>query len=240
MPWMLDAIESNAPGQSAVALFEEAMHGTGPVRLSSFITVLGVAMAIYEAPMTSHEGERFHAMREIVKHSLNKGDATYARPSQYDQALSILYPRLRDRLASNKWTQVTAREISERLHVQAQVRASKEHEAQRQAQAVVEKHLELRSRLNEVALYYEWLPKAGWPHDLQTTQMYVQSEIGRDSPIHLLPWKVTLESAWQARGDGRTLVEWLQSEGVKGVPGVDLRLRLLDVAWMLEKKKPSR
>jgi hypothetical protein len=171
--WMLDAIASNAPGQSAVALFEEAMHDTGPMRLSSFVTVLGAAMAMYEAPMTGHEGERMQAMREIVKHSLKAGEATYARTSQYDQALSILYPRLRDRLASNKGTQEVASEIRQKRLAQEREQANKEQEAQRQAQAVSQRQEELRARFNEVALYYEWLPKAGWPHDLQTTQMHV-------------------------------------------------------------------
>lgn len=238
--WMLDAIVSNAQGQSAVALFEEAMHDTGPVRLSSFVTVLGTAMVMYEAPMTSHEGARLQSMREIVKHSLGKGEATYARTSQYDQALSVLYPRIRDRLASNKGTQEVAREIRSKRLAQEQEQANKEQNAQRQAQAVSERQEELHARFNEVALYYVWLPKAGWPNDLQTTQMHVQREIGRASAVHELQWKVVLESAWQAREDGRTLLEWIQSQSGNGVRDVDLRLRLLDVAWMLEKKIPRR
>lgn len=237
---MLDAIVSNAQGKSAVALFEEAMYDAGPVRLSSFVTVLGAAMAMYEAPMTAHEGERMQAMREIVKDSLKTGEATYARTSQYDQALSILYPRLRDRLASNKGTQEVASEIRQKRLAQEREQANKEQEAQRQAQAISQRHEELRARFNEVALYFAWLPKAGWPHDLQTTQMHVQREIGRGSAVHELKWKVLLESAWQAREDGRTLLEWFQSQGLHGVRDVDLRLRLLDVGWMLEKKKPKR
>lgn len=234
---MIDAIVSNAQGKSAVALFEEAMHDTGPLRLTSFVTVLGAAMVMYEAPMKSHERDRLQALREIVKQSLKKGEATYARTSQYDQALSILYPKLRDRLASSKGTHEVASEIRAKRLAQEREQANKEQVAQRQAQALGERQAELRARFNEVALYYEWLPKAGWPHDLETTQMHVQREIGRRSAVRELPWKVILESAWLAREDGKTLLEWLQFHCENGVIDVNLRLLLLDKAWMLEKKK---
>jgi hypothetical protein len=99
---------------------------------------------------------------------------------------------------------------------------------------------ELNSRFNEVTLYYGWMPQAGWPHDLTTILMHVRQNIGRGEEFYGLQSRRVLESAWQAREDKKTLVQWLKSERVRTVREVDLHLRLLDIAWMLDKKTSPR
>ena len=70
--------------------------------------------------------------------------------------------------------------------------------------------------------------------------MHVKQSIGRNDVINGLQWKSTLETAWLARENGKSLHEWLQSEGVKHVHDINVRLRLLEVAWMLDKRKAPR
>jgi hypothetical protein len=113
-------------------------------------------------------------------------------------------------------------------------------EAQRQEQAVQALQDELNTRFNEVALHYAWLPQAGWPDDLPTTLMHIRREIGRGEDFYGLQSRRVLESAWQAREAKKSLVQWLKSERVRTVREVDLHLRLLDVAWMLDKMTPPR
>ena len=71
---MVDAIAYNNQSITAVAIFEEAITGTGPVPLKSYVTVLGAAIVMYEASMTPAEAERMQAMREVVKQSLQTGE----------------------------------------------------------------------------------------------------------------------------------------------------------------------
>lgn len=238
--WMVDAIVYNNQRMSAVAIFEEALTGSGPVPLKTYVTVLGAAIVMYEASMTTDEAERMQAMREIVKQSLQTGEVTYARTTQYDRVLTILYPRLKERLQSNKGTHEVAMKVRLQRHIQQRDQEQKVQEAERLAKAEKDNQDELRARFNEVNLFYGWLPKAGWPHDLPTTQMHVKQSIGRNDVINGLQWKSTLETAWLARENGKSLHEWLQSEGVKHVHDINVRLRLLEVAWMLDKRKAPR
>jgi hypothetical protein len=129
------------------------MKGYGPERLTSYVTVLGAAIMMYDVPMNQLDVQRMQAMREIIKQSLQKGDLTYARTAQYDQALCILYPRLRDRLQSNKGTQ----EVVKKVWLERQrLRREEEqqfNEAQWKAQTNQAQQDDLRSRLNEGSIF---------------------------------------------------------------------------------------
>ena len=235
--WALEAIANNTQESGAFKLFEEAMKGYGPERLTSFVTVLGAAIVMFETPMTPREVERLQAMREIIKQSIHKGDLIYARTAQYDHALSILYPRLRDRLQSSKGTQEVVKKVWLERKKKQREQAQQVAEAYRKAQTSQEQQDELLARLNEVTANYEWLPKAGWPHDLPTTILHVIESIGKGAFFQEIDRKNMLGTAWQAREDGQTLRQWLRSEDVKSVSDVNVRLKLLDTAWMLNKKK---
>lgn len=238
--WMLDAIVNKTTNESSLALLEEAMTGSGPVRLESYVTAIGAAIRMYDPPITTDEVECMQALRRIIKQSLHLGEMTYARTTQYDQALYILFPRLQEPLQSNKGTQEVAMGIRLQRYMQQRQQEQKAHEEQQRAQAMRAQQDELRVRFDEVTLYYGWLPKEGWPHNLATTEMHIRQSVGRGDRVRDMPWTKVLESAWQAREDEVPLTRWLQSQGVKNVHDIDVRLRLLELAWMLHQKKPQR
>ena len=50
--------------------------------------------------------------RETMRHSIRSGETTYARPTDYDRTLAILFPALRVRLESGKATQFAVEKIN--------------------------------------------------------------------------------------------------------------------------------
>jgi hypothetical protein len=151
-----------------------------------------------------------------------------------------LFPLLQEPLQTNKGTQEVASRVRLQRHMQQREQEQKQREQQEREQAIREREEELRTRFDEISLYYGWLPQEGWPHDLPTTEKHVGQSISRNDVVRTLPWTKVLESAWQARAAGHTLTQWLQSQSPKGVYDIDIRLRLLQSAWMLHKKKPQR
>lgn len=238
--WMLDAIVRHTSESSAVALFEEAMTGTGPVRLEAYVTVLGAAIVEYEAPMTDEDAQRMQSLREVVKSSLQRGEPTYARPSHYDKVLGLLYPRLRERLQSNKGTREVASQIRMRRLISELKQSEQAAEQGRQEQVQREQQEEIRDLLNEISLFNKWMPAAGWPHDLPTTLQHVQQSFGKRELAHNLPWRAVLASAWDARESGKSLPDWVQSQEPKSASHINGLLRILGVAWMQERKTPER
>ena len=238
--WMLDAIVRKTGESGAVALFEEAVTGAGPVRLESYVTVLGAAIVEYRAPMTDQDAQRMQSLRELVKTSLQKGEPTYARPSHYDKALALLYPYLSDRLKSNKGTRDAASLIRSKRLDHEREQALQAAEQGRDERALRYQQEELQAILNEVGLFNRWMPAAGWPHDLPTTIQLVQKSGSRAGLTNDLPWRAVLASAWDARESGQTLPDWVQSQAPKNASHVNALLRILGVAWMQERKKPER
>jgi hypothetical protein len=239
--WMLDAITNQNPNERAVPLFEEAMTASGPVRLQSYVTILGAAIMMYEPPMTVHEAARMKELRKIVKDSIGRGDITYARLTHYDKALSILFPRLRERLESSKGTYASTMQ-----KLQQQKQQKREQELRQQQhdqmslidQSTKAKRDQLRTSLDQVNEWYEWLPKAGYPNDIATTILHVKNDLKPHSLIHQIPWMKAIETAWAFRDDQKSLEEWLQAEGVYSVQDVEARRELLVDAWMIGRKTP--
>lgn len=177
-------------------------------------------------------------MRRVVKQSLHEGEVTYARITLYDSALSIMFPWLQAPLASNKGTYETARRVRIERMAKKQEQAAKLEAAQRQAQALQEEQDALQAALDRIALNYGWMPKAGWPNDLPTTEQKVRQSLSRHDPVLSLKWQDVLGSAWEAREADVTLAQWMQLQGVRTVADVGVRLRLLELAWMLHIRRP--
>ncbi|MDT8992705.1 hypothetical protein RQP54_17670 [Curvibacter sp. APW13] len=238
--WMLDAIVNQTAQDSPVALLEEAMTASGPIRLESYVTIIGAAINMYAPPVTTDERERMQKLRGIIKQSVALGEATYTRTTQYDRAMYTLFPLLQEPLQTNKGTQEVASRVRLQRHMQQREQEQKQRELQEREQATREREEELRTRFDEISLYYGWMPREGWPHDLATTEKHVGQSTSRNDIVRTLPWTKVLESAWQAREAGHTLTQWLQAQSPKSVYDIDIRLRLLQSAWMLHKKKPQR
>ncbi len=238
--WMLDVIINKTTNESSVTLLEEAMNGSGPEHLKSYVTVIGAAIKIYAPPSTLVEIDRLERLRTTIKESLHQGESTYARTTQYDKALSILFPGLKAPLESKKGTQDVADRVRFQIHSKRREQEQKAAEELQRAQAIKAHQEDLRTRYDEIARYYDWLPIKGWPHDLATTEMEVKQSIGRGGIVRDMPWKEVLASAWQARDEKISLTTWMQSQGVDDFHDIDARLRLLEVAWMLGKQKLQR
>jgi hypothetical protein len=237
---MLDAIARNQTESGAVALFEEAMTGTGTVRLEAYVGVLGAAIKEYQSPMTDAEAERMRSLREVVKSSVQKGESTYARPTHHDKALTLLFPYLRERLQSKKGTQDAASRIRVNRHIEERQEAARQAVSARQEEIRLLQQQEVRDFLNEVRLFHQWMPAAGWPHDLPTTIQHVQQTIGKRDIAYALPWKSVLESAWTARESGASLVNWVKSQNPTELSHAEGLLRILELAWMQERKAQIR
>lgn len=238
--WMVDAIVNQTIHERPIALLEEAMTGSGPVRLETYVTIIGAAINMYAPPVSSEEREQMQKLRGIVKQSVSMGEDTYTRTNQYDRALYNLFPLLQEPLQTNKGTQEVASRVRLQRYTQQRELEQKLRDEKDRAQAIREREEQLRTRFDEVSLYYDWLPQQGWPHDLATTEKYVGQSVSRNDILRTLQWTKVLESAWQAREAGVSLAHWLQSQRPREVFEVDLRLRLLEFAWMLHQKKSQR
>ncbi|CAM8641878.1 hypothetical protein MCEMSEM18_03493 [Comamonadaceae bacterium] len=234
--WMVDAIARHQTDRSAVALFEEAITGAGTVRLQSYVSVLGAAITEYKSPMTTAESARWHELREVVKNSVQKGVETYARPTHHDKALCLLFPTLRERIRSQKGTQDAARQIRVNRHIEERQQAARDAVSTRQEEARLLQLEEVAEFMKEVSLFHRWMPAAGWPHDLPTTVSHVQQTLTRRDIAYALPWRQILESAWEARAAGTSLVTWMQSQKPTDLLQAESLLRILEVAWMQERK----
>ena len=180
------------------------------------------------------------SLREVVKSSVQKGESTYARPTHYDKALALLFPYLRERLQSKKGTQDAASRIRVNRHIEERQEAARQAVSARQEEIRLLQQQEVRDFLNEVRLFHQWMPAAGWPHDLPTTIQHVQQTIGKRDIAYALPWKSVLESAWTARESGASLVNWVKSQNPTELSQAEALLRILELAWMQERKVQIR
>lgn len=94
---------------------------------------------------------------------------------------------------------------------------------------------ELQLRIREVHLFHEWMPRAGWPHDLVTTIKHVQQNIHRRGAAHDEFWTKVLMSAWDAREKRYELADWVQSQDPKNAHQVMEIMKILEIAWMQKK-----
>jgi len=99
---------------------------------------------------------------------------------------------------------------------------------------------ELQLRIREVHLFHEWIPRAGWPHDLITTIKHVQQNIQRRDAVYDEFWTKLLMSAWDAREKRIELVDWVQSQNPKGAFQVLEIMKILEIAWMQKKTSTGR
>lgn len=233
--WAVESMVQHDPQVNTALLFENAVTGAGMINLASYVTVLGAVIAEYKPPMAEHELVRISELRQHVKHSIHRGDATYGRPVRYDAALKLLYPRLKSRLESNKGTEEAVTQV--RLaHMREQqnilIQEASQQRATHQAQMEQE---ELQLRIREVHLFHEWMPRAGWPHDLVTTIKHVQQNIQRRGAVHDEFWTKVLMSAWDAREKRYELADWVQSQDPKNAHQVMEIMKILEIAWMQKK-----
>jgi hypothetical protein len=238
--WAVESIVQNDPQVKAALLFENAVTGTGRINLESYVTVLGAAIVEYEPSMNDHELMRMSELRQHVKHSIQRGDATYARPVRYDAALNTLYPRLRSRLESNKGTEAAVTRVRMAKMREQQNILMQEANQRRVTDAAQMNREELQLRIREVHLFHEWMPRAGWPHDLITTIKHVQQNMQRRDAEYDEFWTKLLMSAWDAREKRIELVDWVQSQNPKGAFQVLEIMKILEIAWMQKKTSTGR
>lgn len=237
--WAVESIVQHDPQVNTALLFENAVTGVGRINLASYITVLGAVIREYKPPMSDHELMRLNELRHHVKHSVQRGDATYGRPIRYDAALKVLYPRLKSRLESNKGTEEAVTRVRlARMREQQNIQVQEADQQSAAHQAQMEQE-ELKLRIREVHLFHEWMPRAGWPHDLVTTIKHVQQNIQRRGAAHDEFWTKVLMSAWDARKKRYELADWVQSQDPKYAHQVGEIMKILEIAWM-QKKSSQR
>ena len=231
---------SRVTREPALAVFKAAMHGDGPIRRQ--ITTLGAAMRIYAAKLSARERAEFDQLKLEIRTSLRAGNDTYARPDQYDAAISMLYPELRDALLSGKGTMETVRRIravkreQEREHAKEQQRLEDIAQEERRRLARQEA---IEKEIQGIGALHEWMSIGGWPKDLDMCIVGASQALGKGSLYQGVAWRDVIASAWSARDAATPIDQWLRSTTPGSNHDINIRLFILDKAWLSQKRKPA-
>ncbi|WP_138517076.1 hypothetical protein [Rhodoferax bucti] len=217
-------------------LFERAVNGAGRINLQKYVIALGAAIVEYEPPMTDDELLQLADLRQIVKESIGNAEHTYTRTRRYENALVLLYPRLRSRLESNKGTEEVVGQVRIAKMRKQETNAAQQIVQNRDSQEGRMERMELILRLEDVRLFHEWVPKTQRPHDLMSTIKHVQQNLKRRDAAYDDFWTKVLMSAWVARETNVDLADWIQSENPKNARQVAEIIKILETASMLKEK----
>jgi hypothetical protein len=234
--WALEKIVQRDPHVNPALLFERAVNGAGRINLQKYVIALGAAIVEYEPPMTDDELLQLADLRQIVKESIGNVEHTYTRTRRYENALVLLYPRLRSRLESNKGTEEVVGQVRIAKMREQETNAAQQIVQNRDSQEGRMERMELILRLEDVRLFHEWVPKTQRPHDLMSTFKHVQQNLKRRDAAYDDFWTKVLMSAWVARETNVDLADWIQSENPKNARQVAEIIKILETASMLKEK----
>lgn len=235
--WMIDAIANKTHKVNPVSLLEQAMRRDEFASMQQFASVVGMAITVYAPSLSAWEQKKFESLRDRMRTSIQALERTYARPTQYDRALALLFPALKERLESGKGTQdavENARSARAIAVYQAKLEEDTKRQRQEEARAL---HESLEARYLEIEPFYVWFPRTKLTEDIASTIHHVEKNMSERDIAYHPDWKFWVETAWIAREDKKTLVQWLRTQILEGAWAVDYRLRILERAGLLYNRR---
>lgn len=226
-----DGLGVRVPGRSHRHLFRVMESGPALMRWASLVLT---ALKQYQVFIPSKDSARVGQIRDTVASSIQELKATYVRPTIWDGALAKLFPELADHIASGLCTeQRIGTKVREKYARDEAERASRIAAARRQeAEAhALEEAARRQNALEQVSRRVRWAPEGGIPADLQAA---LRLAVGNGHHTERSKRSDWIRTAWTARTRGQSLRDWLEEQGVGSAEDVDIMLRALNSAYLIE------
>lgn len=246
----LDIIRSAGFGSAVSTHIAERIIrvvGNGTKEERQLITLLLLAIRVYEPVMSKVESVDLQACRERVKRSIQDGESTFARPTRWDGVISVMFPEMAYVLKHKFGTAAYAESVS-RDKQEDQRREEKVHrELDDTKRAVEQQRRHAESLLAEMTEAYQvasvtvsWSPMDGSiPLDSESAFRFFRGDRWRISSPAAHRDRELIESAWDARASGLQVVDWIASRNPENAVGVGSLCQLLVMSWLGIKTAPQ-
>lgn len=231
------AAEAGTPSESAYLHFKTIYES---VEDRWLVTLILIAIREFKPVLLPDCDEALKLARKEIKSSIEQGEATFARPTKWDRALSLMFPEMATGLAQEVGTAAYAarivRQRNDKARVAESARLKLEAEARASAllQESAERHAnEISDAIHRICANFQWGPiNDGFPVSADDSIKMVLKATRNNRPSgKQISEKVN--SAWAARKHGQPLATWLKSQNAKTDSEVYFLRRLLEDAWLV-------